>query len=158
MNRMETKRLLVRPLNAKDTDSLYTVLSDSEVMRHVEAPYSRQNTADFIERVCKTDPIPVYAVVWKDTGAVIGHLIYHPFDKVSWELGWILRRDVWNMGLASELTAAVIEDAQANGIAGLVIECSEEQLASRRIAAKHGFQFAGEENGLLLFRRRLENT
>ena len=52
----------------------------------------------------------------------------------------------------------MIEDARERNIPALVIECDRKQLASRRIAEKHSFQVAGKEDGLLLYRRRFEDT
>ncbi len=153
---LETERLLVRPLEAEDGEALYAVLSDPEVMRYVDVPYSRAQTADFIRRVRAAKAMPVFAVVWKESGTVIGHLIYHPFDRESWELGWILRRDCWGKGIADELTAAALEDARRRGILQLAIECAPEQRASRHLAEKHGFGFSCEKDGLAVYRKRLE--
>ena len=150
---METGRLRIRPLTAQDAEELHTVLSDAEVMCHIEAPYTRRQTAAFIERVNAAEPPLAYAVVWKETGTVIGHLIYHPYDVGSWELGWVLHRDFWRRGIADELTAAVIADAEEHGIPALVIECDPGQSVTRHIAEKHGFRVLGEENGLAVYRR-----
>lgn len=152
---METRRLRIRPLTARDTEELYAVLSDAEVMRCIEAPFSRQQTAAFIERLSAAEPAPVLAVVWKETGAVIGQLIYHPYDAEGWELGWILRRDFWRRGIADELTAAVIADAGHRGIPALVLACVPGQVVTRHIAEKHGFRYVGEENGLAVYRRSI---
>ena len=152
---METKRLRIRPLTAEDTEELCKVLSDAEVMRYVEAPYSRQQTAEFIQRVNVAVPPLAYAVVWKETDRVIGHLIFHPYDDRSWELGWILRRDYWRRGLADELTGSVIADAQQRGLPALVIECHRDQLVTRHIAEKNGFRYVGEEDGLVIYRRTI---
>lgn len=152
---METKRLRIRPLTAEDTEELCKVLSDAEVMRYVEAPYSRQQTAEFIQRVNMAVPPLAYAVVWKETDRVIGHLIFHPYDDRSWELGWILRRDYWRRGLADELTGSVIADAQQRGLPALVIECHRDQLVTRHIAEKNGFRYVGEEDGLVIYRRTI---
>lgn len=150
---MEAARLHIRPLTAQDAEALYAVLSDAEVMRAIEAPFSRQQTVRFIERVNAAEPALAYAVVWKETDAVIGHLIYHPFDSESWELGWVLRRDYWRRGIADELTAAVIADAKRRAIPALVIECDPKHRVTRHIAEKHGFRYLGEENGLAVYRR-----
>lgn len=152
---METIRLRIRQLNAQDTEELHAVLSDAAVMRYIEAPFSRRQTAAFIKRVNTAVPPLAYAVVWKETDTVIGQLIYHPYDSKSWELGWILRRSYWHRGIADELTAAAIADAKQRGIPALVIECVPDQLATRHIAEKHGFCYAGEENGLALLRREI---
>lgn len=152
---METKRLRIRPLNAQDTEELHAVLSDAAVMRYIEAPFSHRQTAAFIERVNTAEPPLAYATVWKETNTVIGQLIYHPYDGKSWELGWVLHRAWWRRGIADELTAAAIADARQRGIPALVIECVPDQLVTRHIAEKHGFRFAGEENGLAVFRREI---
>ena len=150
---METKRLNIRALTAQDVEALHAVLSDAEVMRHIEAPFTRQQTAAFIRRVNAAEPALAYAVVWKETGTVIGQLIYHPYDSESWELGWVLHRDFWRRGIADELTAAVIADAEKRRIPALVIECVPDQRVTRHIAEKHGFQNLGEENGLVVYRK-----
>ena len=152
---METERLLVRPLTVQDTDDLHAVLSDAQVMRYIETPFTRQQTAAFIERVNTAMPPLAYAVVWKETNTVIGHLIYHPYDGESWELGWILHREYWHRGIADELTVAVIANAQRRKIPALVIECDRNQLATRHIAEKHGFRYAGEETNLAVYRKNI---
>ena len=126
-------------------------------MRYVETPFTRQQTAAFIERVKAAVPPLAYAVVWKETDTVIGHLIFHPYDADSWELGWILHRGFWHMGIADELTAAVIANAQQREIPELVIECSPKQAASRHIAEKHGFRYVGGENNLAVYRRTIKD-
>ena len=155
---METERLWIRALHARDTEALYAVLSDAAVMRFLEAPFTLHQTADFIARVNKAVPPLARAVIWKESGTVIGHLIYHPYDAGSWELGWILHRDFWGRGIAGELTAAVIKDAERQKIPELVIECSPAQTVTRRLAEKHGFRYAGTEGGLAVYRRRTETA
>ena len=153
---METERLCVRPFAAEDLEALHSILSDEEVMRWLEAPYSRKQTETFLAHVRGAEPPPVFAVTWKETGRVIGQLIFHPFDRESWELGWILRRDVWRQGLADELTRAILRDAEALGIPALVIEGDPRQQITRHIAEKHGFAYEGEVEGLALYRRRIQ--
>ena len=98
---METPRLRIRTLRAEDAEALYAVLSDPAVMRFIEAPFTLRQTADFIARVNAASPPLARAVIWKESGILIGHLIYHPYDSGSWELGWILHREFWGRGIAS---------------------------------------------------------
>ena len=91
--RIETDRLLVRRLTENDAVALFRALSDLEVMRYIEAPFTLEQTEAFIRNVGLCDPPLVYAVVWKQTGELIGHLIWHCWDETAMELGWILRRD-----------------------------------------------------------------
>ncbi len=155
---METERLRIRALRAEDAEALYAVLSDAAVMRFIEAPFTLRQTADFIARVNAASPPLARAVIWKESGALIGQLIYHPYDSESWELGWILHREFWGRGIAGELTAAVIEDAERKKIPELVIECDPAQSVTRRLAEKHGFRYTGREGGLAVYHRRMENA
>lgn len=73
---IETKRLSIRPLQWQDCGALHEILSDPEVMRFVEPPFDREQTRRFIETAGLCAPPLVYAVVEKQTGRLIGHLIW----------------------------------------------------------------------------------
>ena len=127
---------------------LYAVLSDPEVMRYIETPFSYEQTAAFLRENGLCHPPRVYAVVWKDSGALIGQLIWHPWDETATELGWILRRDHWGRGAAGEMTDALLRDTDKD----IIIECASEQMATRHIAERRGFKLTGETDGLLIYR------
>ena len=157
MNSMEllTERCRVRPFRPEDADALHAALSDPEVMRHVEPPFTLDRTRAFVREVGLCAPPRVFAVVWRATGRVIGHVIFHAFDGADYEIGWVLRRDFWGMGIADELTRALLLQAGRQGAEGCVIECVPEQTASRRIALRHGFAYVGRADGLDRYRRAL---
>lgn len=154
--RIETERLCVRTLTAADEEALFAVLSDGEVMRYIEPPFTREQTRAFLQTACGTETPPVYGVEEKASGLLIGHLIFHPFDECGWELGWILRRDCWGMGFAAELTAALVARAGEMKIPSLVLECCPEQLATCRLAERFGFLPETGEGALLRFRLRVD--
>ena len=79
-------------------------------------------------------------------------MIYHDYDDASKEIGWVLKKEIWGHGMASLLTKQLVATAAAEG-KDTVIECVPEQQATRVIAEKHGFRKAGENNGLLIYRR-----
>ena len=148
---IETERLLVRRLQEADAENLYAVLSDPEVMRYIEPPFSLEQTRSFIREAGLCEPPLVYAVIWKQTGELIGHLIWHPWDETAMELGWILRRDFWGRGIARELTAAILTRTDRD----VVLECSPEQTATRRIAESFGFARTASAKDLLCYRRSI---
>ena len=155
----ESARLLLRPLREDDLSALAEVLGDPEVMRYIEAPFSRSATAEFIRRqAAKAEP-DVLAVVRKGDGRCIGHLIWHPWDDAgAYELGWILRRDCWGRGYASELTEALLAYARQEEIPAVILESVPEQAATCRIAEKYGFRCAGSAGGLALYRLEIKKT
>lgn len=146
---LETDRLLVRRFTPEDAVALHAVLSDPEVMRYLEPPFTFEQTEAFIRDVGLSDPTLVWAVVWKQTNAVIGHLIWHPWGKDAVELGWVLRRDLWGRGLAKELTVALLARTDRD----VVIECSPEQAVTRHIAEVFGFAPVSQGQELTVWRR-----
>lgn len=151
---LETPRCTVRSFRLEDAAALHAILSDPAVMRHLEPPYTPVQTREFIRAAGLCDPPLVYAVEEKTTHELIGHVICHPFDAGRWELGWVLRRDRWGQGLATELTEALIAYAQRSGVDALVLECDAAQAVTRHIAELFGFCLLADAP-LLLYELRL---
>ena len=112
-----------------------------------------------IRKMTTEDLFPLYHVlsdseVMEDAHKVfIGYVIYHTYDETSMELGWVLDRKEWGKGYASAITKMVTEESGSSG-KELVIECSPEQKATKRIAKKYGFQFCSVVNGCEVYRLR----
>lgn len=146
---LETDRLLVRRFLPEDAEALHAVLSDPEVMRYLEPPFTPEQTEAFLLKAGLCEPPLLWAVVRKRTNELIGHLIWHPWDDTAMELGWVLRRDYWGRGLARELTEALLEKS----VLDVVIECSPEQAATRHLAELFGFIPVSEGQALTVWRR-----
>ncbi len=143
-------RLTIRRFVPADLEALYGLLSDADVMRYLEPPYTREAAADFLQRFGLSDAPLVYAVD-DAAGAFVGYVIFHPYDDSSWEIGWVLCKAVWGKGYASQLTQRLITYATGKTKA-LVIECAPQQLATRQIALRHGFAFLERRDGLDVYR------
>ena len=141
-----TERCLIRNLNIEDTDELYQVLSDEDVMRYIEPVFDMEKTKAFIQSAGMCEPPLVYAIVWKQTGNVIGHAIFHIYEQSDYEIGWILDKSYWGRGIADEVTKKLVEYAKCSGADSCVIECDAEQVASKRIAIKNGFVYEGKSD------------
>lgn len=138
---MQTKRLTVRRFRENDLANLYKLISDEDVMRYLEKPYSFERTKIFLDKAGLQEYPLIYAV--DDlSGKFIGYVIYHPYDADSYEIGWVLYKSEWKKGYAQELTEAMIHDATKN-MKNLIIECVPEQVSTKRIAQNNGFQFIG---------------
>lgn len=132
-----TPRLRVRRFEPTDLDATAELLADAEVMRYLEPPFTREQTENFLKTAGLADKPLIYAV--EDTESrFVGYVIYHRYDDEFDELGWVLRRDRWGLGYASELTAAMVADVRRRGRRAL-IECSPDQTATRAVAERHGF-------------------
>lgn len=147
----ETRNLMIRKFVLQDTDDLYAVLSNANVMKFIESPFSRRQTRRFILRCGMTDTPLVYAIFRKNDSKVIGHVIFHKYDADDFEIGWVIGENDWGHGYAKEILETAIVYAKKRGIVGLVLECAPEQTVTRHIAEKYGFILM-EERKLLTYR------
>lgn len=153
MDRIQTERLAIRRFKEMDMENLFRLLSDPEVMRYIEPPYTREQTASFLHSVALRQAPLIWAV--DDLcDKFVGYVIFHPYDDSSYEIGWLLRKEHWHKGYATELTRALIEAGEKLQ-KDLVIECHPEQAATVKIALGNGFAYVGKENGCNLYRRKV---
>ena len=95
-----------------DVDDLYEVLSDESVMIYMESAFDRERIKEFILAAGMCEIPLVYAIVWKLTGKVIGHAIFHQYEEADYEMGWILNQEYWGKGSADEVTKELIKCAR----------------------------------------------
>ena len=137
----ENARLRLRTMCRDDLEELYALLSDAEVMRWLEPPFSRTQTEDFLEQAGLSEPPLIYAAE-NMSGEFLGYAIYHDYDEYSRELGWVLKPAFWHMGYADEMTALLTALARREG-KDAVIECVPEQTVSARIARRQAYSVEG---------------
>ena len=128
---MKTKRLHIRRFQPDDLADLFKLLSDKEVMRYLEKPYTLKRTEQFLQEA-GLHKHPLIFAVEDMCGNLIGYIIYHPYDESSYEIGWVLYKTEWRKGYAQELTEAMLCDAKQKR-KNLVIECVPEQESTKRI-------------------------
>ena len=85
--------LSIRRMRKEDLGWLYRLLSDPEVMRWLEPPYSMEQTEAFLFRAGLSENPLIYAA--EEQGVPIGYVIDHPYDEQSREIGWILLPAYW---------------------------------------------------------------
>ena len=149
----ESTRLRLRTMRCGDLEELYALLSDDEVMRWLEPPFTREQTERFLQQAGLSDPPLIYAAE-NAAGEFLGYAIYHDYDDHSRELGWVLKRSAWRKGYADEMTALLTMLARREG-KDAVIECIPEQTVSAHIARRHGFSYNGSANSLDIYRRTI---
>lgn len=150
---MKTDRLVIRKFKKSDVDNLYQLLSDEDIMRYMEPPYSRERVISFLDAVGLCDP-PLILAVEDFQNNFVGYVIYHPYEKDSYEIGWVLQKEHWHKGYAKELTKALIEDAKQK-TKFLILECHPQQTATKKIALKNHFLYMGQEDGCDIYRLQL---
>jgi [ribosomal protein S5]-alanine N-acetyltransferase len=148
-----TARLRLRPMRRDDAEGLFLVFCDAQAMRFWSSPPhgSPLLTAEVIERAqvafMAGDGIEWAITLAGDDTAVgkIGHWRWQRAHSRS-EVGFILRRDLWGQGIASEALAAVADW----GFARLELNSIEAQLDSENVASQRTLERVGfRREGLL---------
>lgn len=109
---LRTPRLMLRPITAADVDDLAAVYDHPDVSRFLR-PLDRDGTATQVARFVEEwheHGFGIFAVLDLMFGRFLGRsgLHYWPqFDEV--EVGWVMRRDAWGQGYATEAGAASLE-------------------------------------------------
>jgi RimJ/RimL family protein N-acetyltransferase len=109
---LETQRLLLRPFEPGDLDAFVELHSDPEVTRFVNS-LDRAEAEDRLDRDRREWSQRGYgllAVIDLQSGAFLGRsgLKHWPqFEET--EVGWVLRKDAWGVGYATEAARASIE-------------------------------------------------
>jgi ribosomal-protein-alanine N-acetyltransferase len=146
-------RVVVRDFRLDDLDAMHAYLSDDEVFRHVSwAPPTLDETANSVREVivaARTEPRNDYelAVTLRDTGEVVGQVTlqtdrYIPrLRQRTSELGYMLRRDCWGAGIATEAARLLLDFAFAEvGLHRVFAVVGERNPASIRVLEKLGFR------------------
>lgn len=163
MFQLETPRLMIRPWRDDDRDALRSVLSDPEVTRYVHGgvPYSESDLDEILARqmrqVAEHD-VCMGALVEKHSSRVIGIAGVQPLGTTGdLEIGWILARDAWGRGYATEAGGAamahVLRTLARPRVVAIIDPPNE---ASKRVAARLGMAYEGRYTGAQLGHRRPE--
>jgi [ribosomal protein S5]-alanine N-acetyltransferase len=140
-----TERLVLRPLTPQDLDALHSIQSDAEHMRFYPHPFSRDETADWIERrrgEVDERGHSLWAVQDRVTGEFLGNVgptrtSVDGLDEV--ELGWSITPARAREGIASEAAAACRDWCWANlAIDHVISLIRPENEASRGVAERIG--------------------
>lgn len=107
---IETPRMVIRPFTMEDADDLQAILGDAETMAYSEVAYDLEKTKAFLASFCIAQHGAV-AAVHKESGRLIGYILFHEIDAGVYEMGWFYHRGYWGQGYAYESCKAVVDDA-----------------------------------------------
>jgi RimJ/RimL family protein N-acetyltransferase len=145
---IETARLLLRPMRPEDVDELLHVFADPKVMACFGvAPFGRAEIERWVRRNLDHQArygYGLFCLIHMEDRRLIGdcgleHRTIAGAPEV--ELGYDLRSDYWNRGLATEAAAAVRDHALGTlALPRLVSLIRRANAASRRVAEKIGMR------------------
>jgi RimJ/RimL family protein N-acetyltransferase len=144
--RLTTERLVLRALREDDLDAYAAIVADPEVMRYVGhgAPVGRGDAWRQIAMFLggwTLHGFGLWGVERRADGALLGRAgLWCPPGWPGVELGWLLAREHWGRGYATEAARAVL-DRVGPGLR-LVSLIHPANARSIRVAAKLGFAFS----------------
>lgn len=167
-----TERLVLRLLSMDDLDALAEIYADPLVRRFFpEGTLTRDETRDEIAWMLDVDypryGFGLWATVLRDTGALIGRCGLLPWPvvasdraslglaapeqrptpgrRVEVEVAYLLAREQWGRGLATEAARAITAFGFATlDVDRLICLIDEENLASSSVATKIGMRTDGD--------------
>lgn len=145
---LSTERLLLRPLNVSDLQTVHEYASDVETTKYmVPLPNkSLEETHRFLARVSaewqKEEPSFYEFAILYDSIHIGAVSVYLNEDKTEGELGWILNKKYWGKGFATEAALAIKSFAVKQlKVKKLVAYCDCQNLNSAHIMEKIGLSF-----------------
>lgn len=147
--RFETGRLVLRRPTAGDAAAIFArYAGDPEVTRYMSFPrhVSIDQTRaflDFSDDEWRRWPAGPYLIEHRADGRLLGGTGLG-FDT-PWcaSTGYLLARDAWRQGIATEALAAMVVVARQAGVVRLYAMCHLDHAASRRVLEKGGFVHEG---------------
>lgn len=142
----ETDRLILRPLEENDVDSIFAMRSDPEVMRFIREPQNRAESINWVELVSSrwaTDKIGFCALIEKQTGEFVGWCgLWQLKESGELEIGYAIARDAWGKGFATEAASFFLQYAFEKLKPDKIVAVAEpENASSRRVMEKIGMEF-----------------
>ena len=145
---LRTERLVLRAFTRHDFEAFAEIVSDPEVVRYLDdgAPISREECwrgmALFIGH-WHLRGYGWWAVEDGHSGEFLGRIgLYNPEGWPGLEIGWLLRRDVWGAGLATEgATAALAYAFDVVGADHVISLIDHRKARSIRVADKIGERY-----------------
>lgn len=149
---IETSRLSFRAFTADDQDAVQAYASDPEVTRYTAfGPNTPELTKQFLQLAMDQSSQAdrghfTFALIHKQTSRLIGScgLMLADANGPQYSFGYVLHKDWWRQGLASEATAALVKfgfgELRAHRLWAHVFVGNS---ASENLLRKLGFRYEG---------------
>ena len=150
---LNTKRLLLRHLEPEDLEPLYALYRDPEIRKYYpDGTRTLEETKEELDFFLHGHPrhreLGLWATVERDTGEFLGRcglLPWHIQGSDEVELAFMIKKERWHEGFATEAAQGIIEHArEVLGLRRLVCLVMPGNVASAGVARKVGMSFEQE--------------
>lgn len=142
---LETERLYLREMNQTDFEALSKILQDEETMYAYNGAFTSAETQEWLDKQISRYHqygFGLWAIVLKKTEKMIGQCgitLQTWNDRKVLELGYLLRKEHWHNGFASEAVKACKEYAftklNAKEVCSII---RDTNTASQNVALRNG--------------------
>lgn len=148
---LESERLLLRELSAKDADAVHAFRSDEQVMKHIGRTRSKnvQDSLGLIERIAKDRTANAgitWGIVLKESGELIGTIGFYRMKKEHFraEIGYVMASNYWGRGLMSEAIQSVVKYGfDEMGLHSIEADTDPLNTRSMKVLQRNGFTQEG---------------
>ncbi|MFZ7824263.1 GNAT family N-acetyltransferase [Priestia sp. 40] len=163
--KLETERLILRKITLDDVEDMYSYCSNEEVSKYVtwETHQALDDTINFVKFVLnqyENGKIAPWAIEYKENGKLIGTI-----DFISWhiehniaEIGYIISKDYWGNGIATEAVSEVIKFGFNHmDLIRVQARCFAENKGSACVMKKLGMSFEGTLRKAMFIKGKHQN-
>ena len=152
MNMIKTERIYLKRFTEGDTDLLFQLDGDADVMKYITLGIPRtieeiieKSMPRILESYQKESDFGIFAAYLNNSDEYIGCFQFEPDKefKEAIEIGWRLKKQHWENGYATEVAIALVEKGIKMGKT-IVARTMIENLASIRVMEKAGLEFEKE--------------
>ncbi len=143
--RIDTPRLILRRPEARDASAIFArYAADPDVTRYLGWPrhLTEGDTLGFIEfsdEAWHTTPCGPYLIESRSTHALLGSAGFAFEAEAAASVGYVLAKDAWGRGYATEALCSLATLAREIGLARLNGYCHPDNTATHRVLEKCGF-------------------
>lgn len=148
----ESARLRFRSVEPDDFDFIFHLQGDTDLMRYIRPPEKDPEVVrermNMWQKYTQLNPgLGTYIMSLKESGEVIGNCVLRHMDYLpgnDLELGYVLLREYWKRGFATETAQALAAYAFSRfDVPKVVAVVDPENLASQNVLLKCGFRKVG---------------
>jgi len=144
--RIRTERLLLRRPTSQDAEAIFErYASDAEVTHYMAWPthVSIEQTRAFLnfsESLWQRWSVGPYIIESPESGTLLGSTGIEMQSVGHAETGYVLARDAWQKGYATESLKAVLAITRTLSVRRVTAWCHYQHTASQRVLEKCGFK------------------
>lgn len=146
-NRLETNRLILRPISLTDAKDMFAYSSNAENTYYVYPKHQTLDDTKFtIANYFMSDPLGKYGIELKNEKKLIGSidLRIRP-QQLGAEIGYILNQEYQGQGYATEAVKQIIKFAfETLELEKVAATCNRENIESEALMLRVGMKKEGE--------------